>query len=71
MGWADLDPVAVGVIIAVTVLICLSTKESGRFNTVLVLIKLLGVVFVIVAGARQRAPEPYKTLGHQGTLCSS
>ena len=52
VGWADLDPVAVGAIIVLTVLICMSTKESGRFNTVLVVTKLTGVVFVIVAGAR-------------------
>ena len=55
VGWADLDPVAVGAIIVLTILICLSTKESGRFNTVLVVTKLLGVVFVIVAGAQALA----------------
>lgn len=50
VGWADLDPIAVGIIVILTVLICLSTKESSRTNLVLVITKLLGVVFVIIAG---------------------
>ncbi len=51
VGWAQLDPIAVGIIIIMTVLICLSTKESSRFNLVLVCTKLVGVLFVIVVGA--------------------
>lgn len=51
VGWAQLDPVAVAIIIVVTVLICVSTKESSRVNLVLVCTKLVGVLFVIIVGA--------------------
>ncbi len=50
VGWADLDPIAVAIIVILTILICLSTKESSRTNLVLVITKLCGVVFVIIAG---------------------
>ena len=52
VGWAQLDPIAVGIIILVTILICISTKESSRVNLVLVCTKLTGVLFVIIVGAR-------------------
>ena len=41
---------AVAIIIIMTVLICLSTKESSRVNLVLTCTKLVGVLFVIIAG---------------------
>ncbi len=50
VGWAQLDPIAVGIIIILTVLICISTKESSRVNLVLVITKLVGVLFVIIVG---------------------
>jgi amino acid transporter len=59
VGWADLDPIAVGIIVILTTLICLSTKESSRTNLVLVITKLLGVLFVIVAGASVTRGIPF------------
>ncbi len=56
VGWAQLDPIAVGIIIIMTVLICLSTKESSRVNLILVITKLVGVVFVIIVGALPASP---------------
>ena len=41
---------AVAIIIIMTVLICLSTRESSRLNLVLTCTKLVGVLFVIIAG---------------------
>ena len=46
----ELDPMAVAIIIIMTVLICLSTRESSRLNLVLTCTKLVGVLFVIIAG---------------------
>ncbi|CAL8471821.1 g11363 [Coccomyxa elongata] len=59
VGWAQLDPIAVGIIIIMTVLICLSTKESSRFNLVLVCTKLVGVLFVIVVGFTKATPSNF------------
>lgn len=49
-GSVSLDPMAVAIIIIVTVLICLSTKESSRINLLLACTKLVGVLFVIITG---------------------
>ena len=49
-GTVMLDPMAVAAIIIFTTLICISTKESSRVNLVLTLTKLVGVLFVIIAG---------------------
>lgn len=45
-----------GIIIILTVLICVSTKESSRVNLILVITKLVGVLFVIIVGARTYHP---------------
>ena len=70
VGWADLDPVAVAAIVVLTALICISTRESGRFNTTLVLIKLTGVLFVIIVGVL-RSPPLHCAFRHALSTCSA
>lgn len=56
-----LDPMAVAAIIIFTTLICVSTKESSRVNLVLTLTKLVGVLFVIIAGFTKADPSNLTT----------
>ncbi|CAL5221075.1 g3200 [Coccomyxa viridis] len=60
-GAVSLDPMAVAIIIIMTVLICLSTKESSRVNLVLTCTKLVGVLFVIIAGFTKASPPNLTT----------
>ncbi|XP_078434104.1 cationic amino acid transporter 6, chloroplastic-like [Wolffia australiana] len=49
-GFNQLDLLAVGVILAITVSICHSTKESSTLNMVLTGVHLLFILFIIVVG---------------------
>jgi len=75
VGWAQLDPIAVGIIIILTVLICVSTKESSRVNLILVITKLVGVLFVIIVGEHppppMRCTAPVSSLGPIWSIVSS
>ncbi|KAG2318067.1 hypothetical protein Bca52824_021189 [Brassica carinata] len=49
-GFNELDPVAVLVVLAVTFIICYSTRESSKVNMVLTALHIAFIVFVIVMG---------------------
>uniref|UniRef100_A0A0E0F9K9 Cationic amino acid transporter C-terminal domain-containing protein n=1 Tax=Oryza meridionalis TaxID=40149 RepID=A0A0E0F9K9_9ORYZ len=49
-GFNEVDLVAVGVILLITVCICYSTKESSSVNMVLTAVHVLFILFVIVMG---------------------
>ncbi|KAF3434463.1 hypothetical protein FNV43_RR25566 [Rhamnella rubrinervis] len=49
-GFNDIDVVAVIVVLAVTLIICYSTRESSMVNMVLTALHILFIVFVIVVG---------------------
>ncbi|BAT15958.1 cationic amino acid transporter 6, chloroplastic [Oryza sativa Japonica Group] len=49
-GFNEVDLVAVGVILLITVCICYSTKESSSVNMVLTAVHVLFIMFVIVMG---------------------
>uniref|UniRef100_M4EZ90 Cationic amino acid transporter C-terminal domain-containing protein n=1 Tax=Brassica campestris TaxID=3711 RepID=M4EZ90_BRACM len=49
-GFNEIDPVAVLVVLAVTFIICYSTRESSKVNMVLTALHIAFIVFVIVMG---------------------
>ncbi|KAJ0244203.1 Cationic amino acid transporter 6 [Hirschfeldia incana] len=49
-GFNEIDPVAVLVVLAVTFIICCSTRESSKVNMVLTALHIAFIVFVIVMG---------------------
>ncbi|KAI4370705.1 hypothetical protein MLD38_019025 [Melastoma candidum] len=49
-GFNDIDLVAVGVVLILTVIICYSTHESSVMNMVLTVLHLLFILFVIIIG---------------------
>ncbi|KAF8045732.1 hypothetical protein N665_4496s0001 [Sinapis alba] len=49
-GFNEIDPVAVIVVLAVTFIICYSTRESSKVNMVLTALHIAFIVFVIVMG---------------------
>ncbi|MEM0950969.1 MAG: amino acid permease [Cyanobacteria bacterium P01_H01_bin.74] len=70
MGF-NVNIAALALITALTTLLCTGIKESARFNSVMVLIKLFVVLFVIFAGIPWVAPEnwqPFFPFGVQGVF---
>ncbi|GFP95965.1 cationic amino acid transporter 1 [Phtheirospermum japonicum] len=59
-GYNHLDPIAVGVIIAVCLIAVLSTKGSSRINYIASVVHLIVIVFIIVAGLIKADPKNYK-----------
>lgn len=49
-GFNEIDPIAVIVVLAVTFIICYSTRESSKVNMVLTALHIAFIVFVIVMG---------------------
>ncbi|XP_010486672.1 PREDICTED: cationic amino acid transporter 7, chloroplastic [Camelina sativa] len=49
-GFNEIDPIAVTVVLAVTFIICYSTRESSKVNMVLTALHIAFIVFVIVMG---------------------
>ncbi|ANM63650.1 cationic amino acid transporter 7 [Arabidopsis thaliana] len=49
-GFNEIDPIAVIVVLAVTFVICYSTRESSKVNMVLTALHIAFIVFVIVMG---------------------
>ncbi|KAG7581031.1 Cationic amino acid transporter C-terminal [Arabidopsis suecica] len=49
-GFDEIDPIAVIVVLAVTFIICYSTRESSKVNMVLTALHIAFLVFVIVMG---------------------
>ncbi|EPS61395.1 hypothetical protein M569_13402, partial [Genlisea aurea] len=58
-GFNELDPIAVGVLAAVCVLVVLSTKASSRFNYFATIVHVAVIAFIIVAGLIKSDPKNY------------
>jgi len=57
--YSHLDPIAVGISIAVCVGASLSMKGSSRFNSIATVVHFLMLAFIFVAGRRKRRREFY------------
>ncbi|VVB13243.1 unnamed protein product [Arabis nemorensis] len=49
-GFNEIDPVAVLVVLAITVVICCSTRESSKVNMIMTAFHIAFIIFVIVMG---------------------
>ncbi|KAJ9553407.1 hypothetical protein OSB04_017452 [Centaurea solstitialis] len=73
-GFNHLDPIAVGISIAVCVIASFSVKGSARFNSVATIIYMTLMVFMLVAGATKAKPsnfQPFSPFGFRGVLKAS
>jgi APA family basic amino acid/polyamine antiporter len=64
---------AVFIVLAITVLLVIGIRESARFNATMVTIKLVAVVFFIVAGFKFVKPEnwsPFAPYGWSGIMAA-
>jgi len=64
---------AVFIVLAITVLLVIGIRESARFNAVMVTIKLVAVLFFIVAGVKFVKPEnwsPFAPYGWSGIMAA-
>lgn len=71
IGPVNLNVAACLLIIFLTTLLCVGVKESARFNGIMVAIKLLVVLFVIVAGFKWVEPsnwQPFAPFGVSGIV---
>ena len=71
LGPIHINLAACLLIIFLTTLLCIGVKESARFNGVMVVIKLLVVLFVIVAGFKWVQPanwSPFLPFGVSGVV---
>ncbi|KAJ1386146.1 Cationic amino acid transporter, C-terminal [Sesbania bispinosa] len=57
--YGHLDPIAIGVLIAITFLAVYSTKGSSIFNYIASVFHLLIIAFIIIAGLIKAKPENY------------
>ncbi|XP_043699644.1 cationic amino acid transporter 1-like isoform X3 [Telopea speciosissima] len=62
----QLDPIAVGIIIAVCIAAILSTKTSSRFNYVASIIHIIIIVFIIITGLTKGNIKNYSTFAPYG-----
>ncbi|XP_078434301.1 cationic amino acid transporter 7, chloroplastic-like isoform X2 [Wolffia australiana] len=69
-GFNQIDLLAVGVVLALTLFVCRSTKESASLNMSLTVLHLLFILFIIVGGFLKgdvrnyrRPADPYKNPG--------
>ncbi|GMN54617.1 hypothetical protein TIFTF001_023743 [Ficus carica] len=72
--YSHLDPIAVGVIIAVCIIAVLSTKGSSRLNYVASIVHLLVILFIIIAGfshANTANYTPFLPYGTRGLFKAS
>ncbi|XP_061365708.1 cationic amino acid transporter 1-like [Gastrolobium bilobum] len=56
-----LDPIAIGILIVITILAVYSTKGSSRFNYIASVFHLVVIVFIIIAGLTKAKTENYTT----------
>uniref|UniRef100_A0A1J3GXF1 Cationic amino acid transporter 6, chloroplastic n=1 Tax=Noccaea caerulescens TaxID=107243 RepID=A0A1J3GXF1_NOCCA len=56
-GFNEIDPVAVLVVLAITVIICCSTRESSKVNMIMTAFHIAFIVFVIVMGFLKGNPK--------------
>ncbi|KAK4337723.1 hypothetical protein RND71_042210 [Anisodus tanguticus] len=64
-GFNEIDVVAVLVVLALTVIICYSTRESSMLNMVLTVLHLVFIVFVIVIGFTRGETKNFTEPGDQ------
>ncbi|WMV53675.1 hypothetical protein MTR67_047060 [Solanum verrucosum] len=64
-GFNEIDIVAVLVVLALTVIICYSTRESSMLNMVLTVLHLVFIVFVIVIGFTRGDTKNFREAGHE------
>jgi APA family basic amino acid/polyamine antiporter len=73
MPGAAVNVPAVLIVLAITVLLVIGIRESARFNASMVAIKLVAVVFFIVAGIKFVKPEnwsPFAPYGWSGIMAA-
>lgn len=73
-NYNQLDPIAVGVIIAICIIACFSTKGSSRFNYIASIIHVIVILFIIIAGlckADTSNYTPFAPNGARGIFKSS
>lgn len=73
-GYNQLDPIAIGVIIAIGTLAVLSTKGSSRINYIASVIHIVVIVFIIVCGlikADINNYTPFAPFGPRGVFKAS
>ncbi|KAG5000060.1 Cationic amino acid transporter 1 [Glycine soja] len=58
-NYGHLDPIAIGVLIAITILAVYSTKGSSIFNFIATIFHLIVIVFIIIAGLTKANTENY------------
>lgn len=49
-GYNELDPIAIGVLIAICIIAVVSTKGSSRINYIASIVHIIVIVFIIIAG---------------------
>ncbi|KAH0714392.1 hypothetical protein KY284_007297 [Solanum tuberosum] len=64
-GFNEIDVVAVLVVLALTVIICYSTRESSMLNMVLTVLHLVFIVFVIVIGFTRGDTKNFREAGDE------
>ncbi|KAK4708046.1 hypothetical protein R3W88_028971 [Solanum pinnatisectum] len=64
-GFNEIDIVAVLVVLALTVIICYSTRESSMLNMVLTVLHLVFIVFVIVVGFTRGDTKNFREAGDE------
>ncbi|XP_004250472.2 cationic amino acid transporter 7, chloroplastic [Solanum lycopersicum] len=64
-GFNEIDIVAVLVVLALTVIICYSTRESSLLNMVLTVLHLVFIVFVIVIGFTRGETKNFREAGDE------
>ncbi|XP_049380804.1 cationic amino acid transporter 6, chloroplastic-like [Solanum stenotomum] len=64
-GFNEIDIVAVLVVLALTVIICYSTRESSILNMVLTVLHLVFIVFVIVIGFTRGDTKNFREAGDE------
>lgn len=64
-GFNEIDIVAVLVVLALTVIICYSTRESSMLNMVLTVLHLVFIVFVIVIGFTRGDAKNFREAGDE------
>ncbi|XP_028097266.1 cationic amino acid transporter 1-like isoform X1 [Camellia sinensis] len=58
-GYNELDPIAIGVLIAICIIAVVSTKASSRLNYVASVVHIIIIVFIIIAGLIKAETKNY------------
>ncbi|CAA2968831.1 cationic amino acid transporter 1-like [Olea europaea subsp. europaea] len=73
-GYNELDPIAVGIIAIVSVIVVLSTKGSSRLNYVATIVHIIVILFIIICGlikADTTNYTPFMPFGPRGIFAAS